>query len=78
LHEEEGWKRYCKSVHSNTLLSSEETKMVAKIILLGMEIVVTYGNIFYVESCKKEKKLQINEPYQVQATAGHGPCRGFP
>jgi len=41
--------------------------MVAKIVLLGMEIVIIYGNILYVESCKK--KLQINEQYQVQAMA---------
>jgi hypothetical protein len=55
LHEEQGEKRYCKSVHSYIPLSSEETKMVAK-ILLGIENVVIYGNILYVERCKKEKK----------------------
>jgi hypothetical protein len=58
LHEEQGRKRYCKSVHSDILLSSEETKMVAKIILLGMEIVVIYGNTLYVESCKKKTPNQ--------------------
>jgi hypothetical protein len=47
-----------KSVHSDVLLSSEETEMVAKIILLGMEIVVIYGNILYVESCKKKTPNQ--------------------
>jgi hypothetical protein len=76
LHEEHGRNRYCRSVHSNILLPSEDTKLVLKIILLGIEIVVINRNILYTERCKE--KTPINESYQVQATAGHDPCRGFP
>lgn len=61
LHEIQGWKGYYKSVHSYILLSSKETKMVARIILLGMEIVVIYGNNLYVESCKKKTPKSMSQ-----------------
>lgn len=75
LHEEHGWSGYCRSVHGNVLLPLKNTQMVAKIIL-------GYGGVsnkYRHPLCGKlqEKQLQSNEPYQVQVTAGNGPCWGF-
>jgi len=42
---------------------------------------VNYVNNTYIHPLYgklQEKQLQLNEPYQVQTTAGNGPCLGLP
>jgi hypothetical protein len=51
---------YCRSVHGDILLPSEDTEMGAKIILLGYGDLVIDAYILYVESCNKNNCIPMS------------------
>jgi len=51
-------------------------KWELKLLFWGMEVSVI--DVYILFGKLQEKQLHSNEPCQVQATAGHGPCLEFP